>query len=173
VIQSNTFDPGVEASRLAVRIPMVGVFRATLHTAATLCDRIAITVPLDGHVTHTWRILRSYGMEDFVEDIRPIGIYGEALITRKDELYGRTVDLMKALKNETRAQMLLPLGGALIPYVVSPDDLAKEVGLPVLNTKAIGIRFAETLVGLGMAHSPRAYPNAGLKPEDFTQKAFA
>ena len=35
VIQSNTFDPGVEASRLAVRIPVIGLLRASLHFAAT------------------------------------------------------------------------------------------------------------------------------------------
>src|SRR5437899_509805 len=48
VIQSNTFDPGIEASRFAVRIPVIGVMRCTLHTATTLCDRIAVTVPLPG-----------------------------------------------------------------------------------------------------------------------------
>ena len=30
VMQSNTFDPGVEASRLAVRIPVIGLLRASL-----------------------------------------------------------------------------------------------------------------------------------------------
>ena len=39
VIQSNTFDPGVEASRLAVRIPVIGLLRASLHFAASICDR--------------------------------------------------------------------------------------------------------------------------------------
>src|ERR1043166_9255755 len=34
VIQSNTFDPGVEPGRLAVRIPVIGVLRTTLHVAA-------------------------------------------------------------------------------------------------------------------------------------------
>ena len=29
-MQSNTFDPGVEASRLAVRIPVIGLLRASL-----------------------------------------------------------------------------------------------------------------------------------------------
>ena len=36
VMQTNTFDPGVEACRLAVRIPVVGVMRASLHFAACL-----------------------------------------------------------------------------------------------------------------------------------------
>lgn len=46
VIQSNTFDPGVEASRLAVRIPVIGLLRASLHFAATICDRVGLIVCL-------------------------------------------------------------------------------------------------------------------------------
>src|SRR5436190_7189359 len=73
VIQSNTFDPGVEAGRTAVRIPVIGVMRTTVHSAATLADRIGITVPLPGHVPYTRRILRSYGLDHFITDVRPVG----------------------------------------------------------------------------------------------------
>src|SRR6266498_2100989 len=45
VVQSNNFEPGVEASRLAVRIPVIGLARATMHVAATLADRVGVTVP--------------------------------------------------------------------------------------------------------------------------------
>src|SRR3990172_1190012 len=33
VVQSNTFDPGVEAARPAVRIPVVGLLRSSCHFA--------------------------------------------------------------------------------------------------------------------------------------------
>jgi Asp/Glu/hydantoin racemase len=48
VVQSNTFDPGVEVARCAVRIPVVGVLRASCHFAATLCDRFGMIAPLAG-----------------------------------------------------------------------------------------------------------------------------
>ena len=172
VIQSNTFDPGVEAARGAVRIPVVGLLRTTVHTATILADRIAMTVPLEGHVPYTWRILRSYGLQDFVRDIRPIGIYGENLDSRKGELLERTVAVMRGLLRDTGAECIIPLGGALYPYVVSPVDLEREVGVPVLNTKAIGIRFAETCVQFGMSQSQRTYPSAKLRYEDFTARAY-
>ena len=168
LIQSNTFDPGVEASRLAVRIPVIGVQRASLHFAATLADRIAITVPLEGHVPHTWRIIRSYGLQNFVLDIRPVGVYGANLLERQDEIQQRAADLMKALIRDTGAEAILPLGGALIPYVVSPSALEKEVGVPVINSKLVGIRFAETCVAGGTTHSARTHPYAHVKYEDFT-----
>lgn len=170
VIQSNTFDPGVEASRLAVRIPVIGVLRYALHVAATLSDRIGITVPLAGHVPHTWRILRTYGMDGFVADIRPLGIYGKELAARRAELHDRSLELMTSLVREAGAQILLPLGGALIPYVVAPDELQAALGLPVLNTKALAIRFAETCVATGLSHSPLTYPPARIDPAAFSQR---
>jgi Asp/Glu/hydantoin racemase len=151
---------------------VIGVFRATLHTAATLADRIGITVPLAGHVPHTWRILRAYGMADFVADIRPIEIYGDNLQTRKDEILAVTIKTMRGLVDDRGAEAIIPLGGALFPYVVDPRDLEREVGVPVHNTKSIGIRFAETCVALGVTHSPRTYPAAHLTYEDFGAKAF-
>jgi Asp/Glu/hydantoin racemase len=166
VVQSNTFDPGVESSRLAVRIPVVGILRTNIHAAAMLADRIGITVPLDGHVPYTWRILRQYGMDDFVTDIRPIGMYGSDLVKRRDELHDRAMELMRGLVRDG-AHCLLPLGGALIPYVVSPEQLQSQLGLPVLNTKLIAIRFAETLVRAGLSHSPLTYPRADIDPAAF------
>ena len=172
VIQSNTFDPGVEPGRLAVRIPVLGITRTTVHTAANLADRIAITVPLAGHVPYTWRILRSYGLQHFVTDIRSVGQYGEDMDARKDQLFNAAVDTMRAIVADSNPEMIIPLGGALIPYVVDPADLQKAVGVPVLNTKCIAIRSAEMYHAFGMSHSPITYPSAKLTSEDFNGYAF-
>ena len=171
VIQSNTFDPGVDGGRLAVAIPVIGLFRTALHAATTLADRIGITVPLASHVPYVKRLLRMHGMQDFVNDVRPIGIYGENLDKRKVEITGITVDLIKGLVRDG-AELIVPLGGALIPYVVDPADLQRETGAPVLNTKAIGINFAELCVRMKMAHSPITYPRSDVTSKDFSASAF-
>jgi Asp/Glu/hydantoin racemase len=167
VISSNTFDPGVDGGRLAVNIPVIGLNRASMHAALTLADRVGITVPLDTHVPYTWRIMRTIGLDRFVSDIRPIGIYGADISQRGQEIYDTTVKVMRGLIAETRAEIILPLGGAIIPYVVDPNDLAKAVGVQVLNTKAIGIRFAEMCVRFGMTQSALTYPKAKLSYQDF------
>jgi Asp/Glu/hydantoin racemase len=149
---------------------VIGLMRTSMHAALTLADRVGITVPLPGHVPYTWRILRSYGLDGFVSDIRPLGIYGKDIAERKNEIFEKTVNLIRGLINETRAEIILPLGGALIPYVVNPDDLAKATGAQVLNTKAIGIRFAEMCVACGMTQSAITYPKAKLSYDDFTNR---
>jgi Asp/Glu/hydantoin racemase len=169
VISSNTFEPGVDGGRLAVNIPVIGLMRTAMHVALTLADRVGITVPLPPHVPYTWRLLRTHGLDRFVSDIRPIGIYGADIAQRGPEIFDTTVKVMRGLLAQTRAEILLPLGGAIIPYVVDPKDLAKAVGVQVLNTKAIGIRFAETCVACGMTQSAMTYPKAKLSYEDFVQ----
>src|SRR5207244_8639843 len=108
VISSNTFDPGVDGGRLAVNIPVIGLCRASMHAALTLADRVGITVPLAPHVPYTWRILRTLGLDRFVSDIRPIGIYGADISRRHQEIFDKTVSIMRALVSETRAEIILP-----------------------------------------------------------------
>jgi Asp/Glu/hydantoin racemase len=170
VISSNTFDPGVDGGRLAVGIPVIGLCRTAMHAALTLSDRVGITVPLAPHVPYTWRILRSYGLDRFVSDIKPLGVYGADVAQRKDEIFKIAVKLIRSLVDDTRAEIIIPLGGALIPYVVDPAELATATGVQVLNTKAIGIRFAEMCVALGMSQSALTYPRMKLKYEDFTSR---
>ena len=167
VISSNTFDPGVDGGRLAVDIPVIGLLRASMHAVLTLADRVGITVPLAPHVPYTWRILRTLGLEGFVSDIRPIGIYGADIAQRGAEIYDKTVAIMRALVADTLAEIIVPLGGAIIPYVVDPKDLAAATGVQVLNTKAIGIRFAEMCVAFKMTQSALTYPRAKLTYDDF------
>jgi Asp/Glu/hydantoin racemase len=167
VISSNTFDPGVDGGRLAVDIPVIGLLRASMHAALTLADRVGITVPLAPHVPYTWRILRMLGLDHFVSDIRPIGIYGADIAQRGPEIFDKTAAIMRALVEDTRAEIIVPLGGAIIPYVVDPKDLAATTGVQVLNTKAIGIRFAEMCVAFKMTQSALTYPRAKLTYDDF------
>ena len=110
------------ADRLAVDIPVIGPLRTAMHAALTLADRVGITVPLASHLPYTRRILRSYGLESFVSGIKPIGVYGKDIKARKAEIFDITCKLIRALVDEG-AEIIVPLGGALIPYVVDPAEL--------------------------------------------------
>ncbi len=169
VISSNTFDPGVDGGRLAVDIPVIGLNRASMHAALVLADRVGVTVPLPSHVPYTRRIMRANGLEQFIAGMKPIGVYVNAG-EREDEIFGIMVKLIRELVDEDGAEIILPLGGALIPYIVDPDDLAKATGVQVLNTKAIGIRFAELCVSRKWTQSALTYPRAKLDYKDFTAK---
>jgi len=162
IVQSNTFDPGVEASRLAVDIPVIGLLRTALHVATMLATRVGILVPLSGHIPYTWRLVASYGMSSAITDIRSVDMYGLDLAERKDEVFGKAAEVIKQLVAQSGAEFVIPLGAALIPYVVSVEDLQEATNVPLINTSLTGIRIAELCVAGGMRQSPLAYPHAGL-----------
>jgi Asp/Glu/hydantoin racemase len=124
---------------------VIGPLRTSVNCAATLADKVGITVPLPSHVPYTKRILRSHGLDRVVADVLTIGVYKNAE-KRKAEIFETTVRLIRGLVDQKGAEIIVPLGGALIPYIVDPEDLAKATGVQVLNTKAISIRFSEACV---------------------------
>ena len=162
IVQSNTFDPGVEASRLAVDIPVIGLLRTALHVARVLATRIGLMVPLPGHVPYTWRLVDAYGMRDAITDIQSIDMYGVDLAERRDEVFEKAVQVITRLASDSGAEFVIPLGAALIPYVVSVEELQAATEVPMINMSFAGIRMAELCVAGGMSHSPLAYPPAGL-----------
>jgi len=170
VIQSNNFDPAVEASRHAVHIPVFGLCRTTMTAAVNLASRIGVTVPFRTNILMARQSLESYGLLNHVSEIRSLELYavpgGDQVDEQREAIFVRATEVMRALVNDTGAECIVPLGGAIIPYIVDPKDLEREVGAPVLNPKAIGIRTAEMCIQLGMSHSPLAYPHATLGAGD-------
>ena len=172
VMQSNTFDPGVEASRLAVRIPVVGLLRASLHFAASICDRFGLIVPLETHMPHTMRLVQTYGMTSYISGIDTVGLYDTGdLKGYHDIVIERTVAVGKDLVKRG-AQALIPLGGKIYPYVVTPEELEPLIGVPIVNTKAVGVSYCELMVRSKISHSLKAYPcPTGLNPEAVSKRS--
>jgi allantoin racemase len=171
VVVANAFDPGVEAARLAVRIPVIGQCRSSLLFAAGLAERIGITVPYDGYALHVHRLLRAYRLEPFVVAVRSLALTGAGrttdVVAERADVATEVAALMRSLIAETGADCLVPLGAAVIPYVVSPTDLQRALGIPVLNPSQIAIRTAEMCVAMGVSHSPGAYLAGEFTPGDF------
>ena len=117
------------------------------------------------------RIIHNYGLARFVSGIKAINTYEAGdLSAYRDLIIEKTLAVGKELIAEG-AQALIPLGGRLVPYVVSPEELEAELGVPVINTKLVGIRHAETLVLGKTSHSLRSYPwSPGLTPESVTRR---
>jgi allantoin racemase len=164
IIQSNNYEHGVEAARLAVRIPVLGLCRTTMLHAANLADRIGVTVPLDGYFVLARRLLDTHHLQQFVSGVRSLGFddvpSADEVPKVRPAMFARTVEVMQSLVTDTGAECIVPLGGAVIPSILDPQELEREVGAPVLNPRAIGIRTAEAYVQLGYSHSPLTYTQA-------------
>jgi allantoin racemase len=171
VVFSNTFDPGVEVARCAVRIPVIGVLRASFHYAASIADSVGLIAPLDSHGLYARHIIERYRLDNFLSGIKAINAYETGDLTPyRDMIFEKMLSIGKELIAEG-AHALIPLGGRLVPYVVKPLELEAELKVPVINTKLVGIRQAETMVLGKSSHSIKSYPHAaGLTPENVTRR---
>ncbi|MGQ0549521.1 MAG: aspartate/glutamate racemase family protein [Armatimonadota bacterium] len=70
VITGCAGDPGVEAAREMVRIPVIGPGQAALHTAAMLGYTFSVLSPLDSTVGPTRALVRHHGLEGRCASVR-------------------------------------------------------------------------------------------------------
>jgi len=156
VVVTNNNDPGVEAARFAVRIPMLGAGKATCHLAATLADRVGIIVPFDTSVPNVFRLLKLYGLSGYISSIVPANPpVGKEMI--KEKVFDCFEKAGKKCLQEG-AQIIVPLCGVFIPMTLSAKELSDRVGIQVMDCYAVAIGLAELMVRLGITHSEKAYP---------------
>ncbi|TMA57564.1 MAG: hypothetical protein E6J73_18950 [Deltaproteobacteria bacterium] len=128
---------------------------------------------MDSHAVYARRIIENYRMDGFMSGIKAINTYETGDLSAYHDLL---VERLLAVGKELIAQgahALIPLGGRLVPYVVSPLALEAELKVPVINIKLVGIRHAETLVNRKTSHSLQSYPwSGGLTPENISRRVM-
>ena len=164
IVPYGTLDLGVEEARHAVAIPVVGPGRATVHLAETLCDRFAIVCYDAAHVVMFAKLVRTWRVVADVTGIHAVGVEITAMAGARDHLRERFIEV--ALRGvEEGAQLIAPLGMTMVPVTFPAADLAREIGVPVLDPLATAMRLAETLAFTGVTNSRAAYPYASLDGE--------
>ncbi len=149
-------DPGLAAARELVEIPVIGPGQASVHLAAQLGQRLAVLTVVEEVVPSLWRQLRGYGLEGLVVEVRAVDVPVLELRDRRDEV-------LASLEAEARRALqagadTLVLGCMTMGFLDVAPELARRVGVPVVNPVLAALKAAESAVALGVASSPRAYP---------------
>lgn len=144
VIMHCASDPGLYEARRLARIPVIGPGEATFHAGAALGRSIGVTVPSEKARAHHWRQVRDVavadkviGMEAFSE---PLGDYATQDPGAMTEIY---VEMARRLV-ERGADVICPMGLAIIPVRVSAAEVSERLGVPVLDPALLAVRLAET-----------------------------
>ena len=111
-------------------------------------------------------------MTQIVSGNRTVGLYDTGdLSGYHDVVIERTLAVGKELVAQG-AQAIIPLGGKIYPYVVTPEELEPHLGVPVINTKAVGVSYAELMARNNIKHSIKAYPcPTGLDPDAVSKRS--
>ncbi|MFQ5744741.1 MAG: aspartate/glutamate racemase family protein [Acidobacteriota bacterium] len=149
-------DPGLAAGRELVKIPLVGPAQASIHLAAQLGDRFGILTVLEEVVPSLRRLMRAYGMEGLMADLRAVQVPVLELRGRRDEV----LDLLSEAGRAALAAGAdaLVLGCMTMGFLGLAEELQERLAAPVVNPVLAALWTAETMVAGRLHPSRRAYP---------------
>jgi allantoin racemase len=149
-------DPGLDAFRELISIPIVGPGEATALVAASLGHRFSIITITESVIAFTERQIRNAGVGEKLASVRAVGIPVLELHEDRDRAIEATVEQGAIAIAEDRADTLI-VGCMSMGFLGIAEAVSERLGVPVLNPGKVALKYAEALVGAGLSHSRKAY----------------
>jgi allantoin racemase len=148
-------DPGVDAARERVRIPIIAPGETALLSARMLSHYFSVVTPLQQTVPIAREQVRKVGIEPFVASIRPFGVAVERIRDRDPETIDKLVTLGRQCVEQDGAELIV---FACASMSLLTDVVQPRIGVPVINSVKLSLRAAEMLIGAGLTHSAMTFP---------------
>jgi allantoin racemase len=149
-------DPGLDALRELLNIPIIGPGEATAFMAASLGHRFSIITITDSAIAMTERQIRNTGLGQKLASVRAVNIPVLELHHDREKTIEAVIKAGQQAIAQDRADTLI-LGCMSMGFLEVAEAVAPELGVPVLNPGRTSLKFAEATVGAGLTHSRRAY----------------
>lgn len=150
-------DPGLEALREVVNIPVVGPGETSMHVASLLGHRFSIVTVLDSVVPSLERLSRVAGLDRSLASIKAVNI---PVLDLRQDIGSTTARMMEESRKaiqEDRADVII-LGCMSMAFMGVSDRMQDALGVPVVNPALVSLKILEGLVKAGLSQSKKAYP---------------
>jgi len=163
VIINCFMDPGLDAAREAVEIPVVGAGESAICLALMVGDSFSIIDPGPrNYVSYApTRQVRRMGVENRFVSVRGAGVPVLEITKDLDKTTERIrLEVLKAVEEDGAEVVVLGCTGlaGLAPKVQA------KLGVPVIDPALAALRMAEVLVQLKLPTSRASYPESPEKP---------
>lgn len=150
-------DPGLDALRELVSVPVIGPGAASLHIAAQLGTRIGLLTPSGRGFGRVAQRMRALALGPLLVSVRGVGLSVMDLAEQKPGALDKAVAAAKIAVDDGADVLVLGcMSMAFLPGIC--EALSDRVGLPVINPVIAALKSAETIVALGISHSKVAWP---------------
>jgi allantoin racemase len=151
-------DPGLDALRELLTIPVIGPGAASLHLAAQLGTRICVLTPSGRGYGRVAARLRSLGIAALLASVRGIGLSVMDLAKQKPGALDRAAGAARIAVEQDGADVLVLgcMSMAFLPGIC--EELGHRVGVPVVNPVIAALKTAEAVAGMKLSHSKVAWP---------------
>jgi len=151
-------DPGLDALREMVRIPVIGPGETAMHVASMLGPRFSIVTVLDSVVPSLERLARVKGLGQKLASVRAGNIPVLELRQDIDSTTNRMMDESRKAILEDRADVIV-LGCMSMAFMDVSEMMQASLGVPVVNPAFVSLAVLEGLVRSGLSQSKKAYPS--------------
>jgi allantoin racemase len=150
-------DSGASALRSMVDIPVITPGKASYLTALMLGSKFSVLTQWDGWIPLYKKGCQEYGLTSFLASIRSINVPPDVsnLLGGKEEVVFPKLRDAGLQCVEDGADVIC-LGSTTMHQ--SHAYLAENLPVPVINPGPLTYKLAETMLGLGLTHSRKAYP---------------
>lgn len=151
-------DPGLDALREMLAIPVIGPGAASLHLAAQLGMRLSVLTPSGRGYGRAAARLRALAIAPLLASVRGIGLSVMDLAQQKPGALDKTAEAARLAVEQDGADVLVLgcMSMAFLPGIC--EALGKKVGVPVVNPVIAALKMAEACVSMHIAHSKAAWP---------------
>lgn len=159
VYLTGEYDVGAEISRHMVKIPVIDAGPFCARFAMNLGDRICMLTIEDSLRSYARKLLRRWGLAEHVPLMKAWNIPVAQAWPRRAEIKELTFTICREAVEQEGANVLLPACAVFMPFIVQPEEVEDKVGVPVVNTVAVGVKMAEMFVNLGIRKNQKVYPD--------------
>jgi allantoin racemase len=150
-------DPGLEAARELVSMPVVGPCESAMLLAAGLGHRFSVLTIYDSLIAGQELLAVKAGVRAKLGSVWATGIPVLELMKDPARTRARLIEVAGACVKEDRADAIL-FGCMTMSFLDLAREVSEAVGVPAVNAGKAALKHAESLVSMGMAHSKTAFP---------------
>jgi allantoin racemase len=158
-------DPGLQACREAVTVPVLGPCQTALHTAGLLGHGFAFVTVLERLRSLVGKLVAAYGLKDSYASFRAVDI---PVLDISHDLGSLSAALAReaiaAVRDDHADVIVLGCTGFLgCAGAIRKALLSQGLDVPVIDPIPLAVHMADALVKTGLSHSKLTYPPPGRK----------
>jgi allantoin racemase len=151
-------DPGIEALRETLHIPVAGPGETSVYVAAILGHSFSIITILRNIVHPLKALTRKLGLQDRLASIRVINKPVLSIGRETEDTRNALLEAGRLAVQEDGADTLV-LGCMSEAFLGYAEDLQEMLDVPVVNPVGVSVKMTELLLDAKLTHSKKAYPS--------------
>jgi len=153
-------DPGLDAAREMVAIPVVGPAETAMHVASMLGHRFSVITILDQVAPMFDRHAAKMGLAERLASVRAVNIPVLELGDSERVIKALVEQSIKAVTEDGAHVIVFGCTGMIGLAGEVKKGLVEQgiVDVPVIDPGILAVKVAEALADLGLSHSKRTYP---------------